>query len=127
MIPHRFPFRFVDDAASVPDGVAIRCSGGDWAGRGLDIPAFLGLEMLAQASILLLRDAGAPSGTLPETFRDVRLGGVQAASFLGAFRPGDLLVARTRVAGRFGKTLKVTGTLERDGSALLEADLLLVL
>lgn len=91
------------------------------------MPAFLGLEMLAQASILLLRDGGGPPGARPETFRDVRLAGVQAASFQGSVRPGDLLVARARVAGRFGRTLKVTGILERDGSALLEADLLLVL
>ena len=129
MIPHRYPFRFVAERDPA-GGLPILCSAGDRAHGGERYPGFLGIEMLAQASILLLGDYEGSPGLpepAPEAFRNVRLGGIQEAEFRDELHPGDLLVARARVEGRLGTTLKVAGTLERDGRTVLRASLLLIL
>lgn len=121
MIPHRFPFRFFETPESQGEGVLIRVTGGGWWSRGGPIPSFLALEMVAQASIVVLSEElpATPAGDR------VLLAGVQGASFHDPLRPGDTLRARVTLDARFGRILKVTGSLEREEIPVFEGSLLL--
>lgn len=125
MIPHAFPFRFVGGRRPAGEGLEVRTSAGDWWSRGEPLLPFLGVEILAQASILLM-DRGEPSAPSDAEDPGLRLGGLQDVRFAEPIRPGELLVARADATGRFGRGVKVRATLARDGAVVCEASLLLI-
>lgn len=121
MIPQRFPFRLLATTESKGESSLIRITGDGWWSRGGAVPSFLAVEMVAQASIVLL------ASELPGGFegRSVLLAGVREARFHEPLRPGDTLRARSTIESRFGRILKVAGSLERDGAPVFEGSLLL--
>lgn len=121
MIPHRFPFRLLEAPGSENGSVRIRITGGGWWVRGGIAPSFLAVEMLAQASIVALGEelTGVPAGDR------ILLAGVQNAHFHDSLRPGDSLLAKVTLEARFGRILKVSGSLDRDESPVFEGSLLL--
>jgi 3-hydroxymyristoyl/3-hydroxydecanoyl-(acyl carrier protein) dehydratase len=126
LIPHGFPFRFVDRPRFVGDGVTVRVTGGAWWARGQPLIPILGLEILAQAAIFLL-DSGAGPAKAEANGSSLRLGGIREAQLREPLQPGDDLVARAEIEGRFGRSLRVRGVLEREGATVCEASLLLIL
>jgi 3-hydroxyacyl-[acyl-carrier-protein] dehydratase len=115
VLPHAYPFRLVEKRGE--EVRVVLSSSGHWS-RGAAPPAVLALEILAQAALVQLGGAGAGGRGL--------LAGVDGAEFRGDLRPGDRLLARVRVAGGFGRLVKVAASLEReDGSAVASAELLL--
>lgn len=123
MLPHAYPFRFVERR---PDGrlvVAISAAAG--ASRGAPLPAVLAIEILAQAALAGL----APEGEAGEG-KGTGLGllaGVDEARFHQPLRPGDQVTAMVETEGRFGRLVKAAGRLEREGEVVAEARLLLAL
>jgi 3-hydroxyacyl-[acyl-carrier-protein] dehydratase len=115
VLPHAYPFRLVEKRG---EEVRVVVSADAHWSRGGALPAVLALEILAQAALVQLGGEGDGGRGL--------LAGVDGAEFRGRLRPGDRLVARTRVAGGFGRMVKVAATLEReDGGAVASAELLL--
>lgn len=125
MLPHAFPFRLVETQEGGGVVVTLSAGGTWWRGRQ-GPPAVLALEILAQAAILVLARGDGQEGSRQEG-RGL-LAGVDRASFHRPLSPGDRLDARVELRGRFGRLVKVTGSLIRqDGEVVTEADLLLAL
>ena len=114
MLPHRYPFRLVDTG---PDGsVVVALSlGSPRLQAGAPLPLGLAIEILAQASHVLLGGGD-----------QVFLGGVEGARLLAPCNAGDRLQARAEPAGAFGGMFRVAAALERDGQRVAEATLILV-
>lgn len=119
MLPHEYPFRLVERRRGEAVVVSLTVDASWCRGAGA-YPAVLALEILAQAAILALPEADAGGRGL--------LAGIDNARFLAPLEPGDELLARLELAGRFGRLIKVSGTLEdAQGRRLVEAGLLLAL
>lgn len=104
--------------------VVLSAGGAWWRGPHSPLRA-LALEILAQAAIVVLGQGeggpkGGPKGGL--------LAGIDRAVFRGDLLPGERLEARLELRGRFGRLVKVAGSLSRPGGeTVVEADLLLAL
>jgi 3-hydroxymyristoyl/3-hydroxydecanoyl-(acyl carrier protein) dehydratase len=117
ILPHRFPFELADRRSG--ERVVLALSAGAVWGRGeTPYPGTLVIEMLAQAAILLLRDAASGSQAM--------LAGVEDFTLLEPPRPGQRLLATAELQARFGGTFKVDARLETEGRTLATAALLLV-
>jgi 3-hydroxyacyl-[acyl-carrier-protein] dehydratase len=108
LLPHRPPFRFVDEVLSCDPGVsataAYRVTGdedflaGHFPGNPV-FPGVLQLEALAQTGAIAVLTVPERAGSLP------LFGGVEKARFRRIVRPGDTLtltVEMERVSGRGG-------------------------
>ena len=113
MLPHAYPFRLVERAAG-PTGEPLLAWTVDAAlGRGAAaMPAVLALEMMAQSALLAL----PPPEDLPVGAGEPPMGllaGADAVRFSAPVAPGDRLVARAELVGRFGRLVKARVTLSR--------------
>ena len=94
-LPHRFPFRLVEQAdEGGPERVAIVLGTANGAATGVGAwPATLVVEALAQAILVVARPAGR--GTL-------RLVGLDGVAVFQPLTPGDRLEVEVRELGAFG-------------------------
>ncbi len=84
------------------------------------MPSVLAIEILAQAVAVALTEGdlgGAP----------MVLAGIDDARFESPLRPADTLVVHLVVEGRFGRMIKVRGTLSHESSGDLVASASLLL
>lgn len=140
-LPHAYPFVFVDrverDDDSSPEDSGNRAilgvtAGADTAAQNAaSLPATLLLEAMAQATLALML-ADAPEGEDEGEGGEGRglLVGIDEATFDESLiqqppRPGDRLVSRCEVRGRFGRMAKVAAWMERDGVRVASAEILL--
>jgi 3-hydroxymyristoyl/3-hydroxydecanoyl-(acyl carrier protein) dehydratase len=125
VLPHRFPFRLVDrrEGAHVVAALTLGASGPRGAAGAPSHPLSLAVEILAQASLLLLGSGGggeAADGEPPGV-----LAGVEEASLAGMLAPGDRLEAHATLERRLGNAARVRAVLRRDGAPVASAVLLL--
>ena len=130
LLPHRFPFQFVDRVLAFEDGqriVALKnvsinepFFSGHFPEQPL-MPGVLICEALAQAGGLLAHRSsdGVPRG------RVVVLTGIDRARFRRPVLPGDQLHLEVAVVKRHRPLWKMRGVARVDGHAVAEADLLL--
>ena len=120
MLPHEYPFRFVDSEAG-GDSLSVLVTGnGTWS-RGEPGPELLAVEILAQAAAVLLPRMGGKEGNLEGALAgvsDLRLDP-------GCLLPGAKLVARVELEGRYGSLIRVAGRLEDGDRTPVEGRLLL--
>lgn len=147
-LPHAYPFVYVDrierieaerieaesesSAESEAQAILLVTAGVPTSsGAAPHLPATLLLEALAQATLALL---AAPEGQDDEpAAREAPRGllvGIDEATFDETLierplRPGDRLVSRCAVRGRFGAMAKVGAWMERDGARVASAEMLL--
>lgn len=120
--PHRYPFQLIDRGKGERAQVEVLLTANAAMLRGEGpLSIFLLLEIAAQAVLHLL--GGPGSG-------QVLLAGVEEMSFVEGAEtrppaPGDRLILRASEEARFAKLLKVRVEIDRDGSRLAEATLLL--
>ncbi len=117
MLPHEFPFRLVETR---PDGrtFARLTTGASWARDAAAYPDAWGIEILAQAAIVLLPHEGEGGRGL--------LAGVDDARYYQRGQAGDTLRIELERKGQFGRLVKVSGRLLLDDeTVVMEADLLL--
>ena len=116
MLPHQFPFRLVDrlDGGRI---VLVLSTNASWVRGADDLPRALGIEILAQAAMLLLPDGlGRERGLLA---------GIDRAEFQRGIRAGDRLTVEATALGGFGKVMKVEGRVtDEHGEPLVTASLL---
>lgn len=130
-VPHRFPFEWIDSCE--PGRARLRLTSTGPFCRAGDFPAFLSVEILAQACLSALLGTSSADGEAREkTAGGGLLAGIDTIRFLDPLRdrplaPGDVLDAEVELAASFGKLVKVQGTIRRDGVDLLEGSLLLAL
>lgn len=132
-LPHAYPFVFVDRVEGDDEGdraILGVTAGGDPAASDVPtLPATLLLEAMAQATMaLMLADASDDEDEGGEG-RGL-LVGIDEATFDESLihappRPGDRLVSRCEVRGRFGRMAKVAAWMERDGVRVASAEMLL--
>ncbi|MEO8503202.1 MAG: hypothetical protein ABI609_04815 [Acidobacteriota bacterium] len=114
MLPHKYPFKFVDGGG--PSGVTVLLSASSpWFRGEPSLPLTLAIEILAQASHVLLGGGDA-----------VLLAGVEGAELLRPIQVGDDLLATAELAGRFGTMLRVNARLQCQGEVAAKAILILV-
>ncbi len=115
MLPHQYPFRFVEE--SPPGGpVTVSVShGSPWLQRFPSLGLALAIEMMAQAAHVLL--SGGPT---------VYLAGVENAELFSEIEPGDRLQAEASVLAGFGGMTKVATSLARQETRVAQATLILV-
>lgn len=128
LLPHRFPFQFVDRVLEFEDGVRIvalkNVSINEPFFRGHFpeqpvMPGVLICEALAQAGALLAHRSrgGVPSGSV------VVLTGLDGARFRRPVVPGDQLRLEVSVQRHRRPLWKMHGTAHVDGRLVAEADL----
>ncbi len=115
MLPHTYPFRLADRVDG--DSVDVCLTSDALWSQGAAIAAPLLVEAMAQAAMLLL--------ARPEERQSGLLAGVDDARFLEPVAPGDRLRATARLVGRLGGLVKLEATLERNGTVVARAGLLL--
>ncbi len=144
MLPHRYPFVFVDLVSDPSTGtdegraVVVRITQGAGPLRGApELPSILAIEMIAQASAaseVAVEADGPKIGSVTAAAKPVHLAGFEASfSESLAAEPmtaGDELEIRLEESRGFGGLHKVAGRLLRlrqDGSKelLVEAELML--
>ncbi len=128
MIPHRYPFRLIDVVKPDPTGpgpgrAALRLTANGAIARQTAFPAVLAIEILAQASMVVLGRGGGGLGYLAGA-DDVEFGPTLRERPLV---PGDTLEATVAQTAAFGSILKVHGQLDRDGQTVATANLMLSL
>jgi len=115
VLPHRYPFRFVGD--SPPGGtVTVSVSASSpWLQRSSTLGLALAIEIMAQASHVLLD--GGPT---------VYLAGIENAEIFSEIEAGDRLDARAQAVAGFGGMTKVAAFLARGRVEVAKATLILV-
>ncbi|MCP4655992.1 MAG: hypothetical protein GY856_11310 [bacterium] len=129
MIPHRYPFRLIDvvkpdptvPGRAAPGRATLRLTANGAIARETVFPAVLAIEILAQASMVVLGRGGGGLGYLAGA-DDVELGPALRERPLA---PGDTLEATVSQTAAFGSILKVRGQLDRDGRTVATANLML--
>lgn len=132
MVPHRFPFRFVETTDRLPsaeEGLRISVTANAARGRGGPYPRLLAIEIMAQAALALLGSGAGGDGTgargVEASGADgLFLAGVQSAELDAELEPGQDLLASARLVGSYGDLHKVSSTLERGERIVATADLL---
>jgi 3-hydroxyacyl-[acyl-carrier-protein] dehydratase len=118
-LPHRPPMRLVERIVELVEGesaVGIRVARpDDWYFDGHFpndpvVPAIVLIELLAQTGGLAAMSGGAARECEPT----LRVAAVGPFKFPGAARPGEMLEARARVAGRIGGIIKIEGEVFAD-------------
>lgn len=125
MLPHAYPFRFLDRVGD--DGVVVLVSSGATALRGgAELPPLLALEILAQAALVTLAPpAPAEERVTSHPGAIGLLAGVEGLRLDSAVRAGDRLVASVALLARFGSLSKVRAELRRGETIVAAAELLL--
>jgi len=130
LLPHRFPFQFIDRVLEFEDGERIRAlknvtiNEPFFRGHFPDTPVMPGVlvcEALAQAGAFLAMrstDGVRPNHVLV-------LSGLDGARFRRPVQPGDQLVLEVALAKRHRPLWKMHGVARVDGRLVAEADLLL--
>jgi len=115
VLPHRYPFRFVEEVA--PGGpVTVAVSHvSPWLQRAPSLGLALAIEIMAQAAHVLLE--GGPT---------VYLAGVENAELFSEIEPGDRLQAHASALAGFGGMTKVATSLARQDDPVAQATLILV-
>lgn len=122
LAPHRYPFQLIDRGPGEPAEVEVLLTANAALLRGEGpLSLFLLLEIAAQAVLHLLGGQGS---------EQVLLVGVEEMSLVEGAEtrppaPGDRLILRASEEARFAKLLKVRVEIDREGSRLAEATLLL--
>ena len=130
LLPHRYPFQFVDRVLEFEDGLRIvtlknvTINEPFFRGHFPELPVMPGVlicESLAQAAALLAHRShdGVPPG------RAVVLTGLDGARFRHPVVPGDQLHLEVMLRKRHRPLWKMRGTARVDGEVVAEADLLL--
>ena len=86
------------------------------------VPAVILVEMVAQAGGLA---AGAPIGEESQPTLNLRVAAIGPFKFPAAARPGAVLEASARVAGKLGGLYKIDGTVTADGTVVATGTLTL--
>ena len=115
VLPHRYPFRFVDEGRGGSSVSVFLTSDSPWLQRGEPLSLGLAVEIMAQASHVLLGGG-----------ENVYLAGVESARLLASCEAGDRLEAQAKREGAFAGMFRVSAALERDGVRVAEATLILV-
>ena len=130
LLPHRYPFQFVDRVVEVTDGVRIvavknvSINEPFFQGHFPDLPLMPGVlicEALAQAGGLLAHTA--TDGVQPG--RVIALAGLDRVRFRHPVIPGDQLRLEVTVIKRHRPLWKMHGTARVETKIVAEADLLL--
>jgi 3-hydroxyacyl-[acyl-carrier-protein] dehydratase len=120
-LPHQPPMRLVEQVTELVPGE--RAAGsrradprdfyfdGHFPGKPI-VPAIILVELLAQVGGLAAAAPASPSASPPIGLRVAALGPFK---FPAAARPGVVLEARARVAGRLGGLYKIEGEVTADG------------
>jgi 3-hydroxyacyl-[acyl-carrier-protein] dehydratase len=130
LLPHRFPFCFVDSVHELVTGERVVASKnvssnepffpGHFPAQPL-MPGVLICEALAQAAALLAHHALRAE----QSTKVVVLTGIDAARFRRPVLPGDQLRLEVRVVRRRAPLWKFHGVATVDGQVVAEADVLL--
>jgi hypothetical protein len=128
VLPHGYPFRFLErsPAGSV---TLLWTVNGALARGAAEAPAFLAVEMMAQAALVALPPPAperAAEGAEPAT-RGGLLAGLEDVRLNAPLRAGDEVRAEAAVLGRFGRLVKARVLLVRGDETVAEAVLLLAL
>jgi 3-hydroxymyristoyl/3-hydroxydecanoyl-(acyl carrier protein) dehydratase len=115
MLPHQYPFRFVEDRASAEGVWVLLGAGSPWMRSSPALGLSLAIEILAQGAHVLLDGGDA-----------VYLAGVEAAELRAPLDAGDRLRVEARRAGSFGSMTRVEAELRREETAVAKATLILV-
>ena len=117
-LPHRPPFRFVDEVLEVSRGERIETARvfraeeeffrGHFPGDPV-VPGVLLVECMAQAAGLAEGDTGG-----------AHLARIDAARFLAPVLPGERVVVSMRRAGRFGRVVRYEGECRVEGRVVAE-------
>lgn len=120
VLPHRFPFRWLDretgDVAS-----ALISANGYWTRDGGGLPLPFCAELLAQGAAILLRRPGGE-----EAARSMRLASIERLTASSLPEAGDVIEVRMGEARAFGGLTRISGTLSRRGEPIAEGVLVLV-
>jgi len=116
VIPHRYPFLFIDNVLSVQDGDKIHCQKlvsnsdpilqGHFPGNPI-LPGVVQVEAMAQAAVILANQVGAFD---PELHICLFMG-IQEAKFRAPVRPGEVLDIRIH-AERLGRIGRFSGEIK---------------
>jgi 3-hydroxyacyl-[acyl-carrier-protein] dehydratase len=126
-LPHRPPMRLVEEVVEVDPGVLARARrrarASDWYfdGHFPDapvIPAIILVELLAQTGGIAAAGAG-------DDMRSLRVAAFNDFKFPAASGPDVTLEATARVAGRFGRLVKIEGRVTADGRLVASGALML--
>lgn len=116
VLPHRYPFLFIDNVLEVEKGARIVCQKlvsnsdpilqGHFPGNPI-LPGVVQVEAMAQAAVILANQSG-----VFDPDKDVCLFmGIQEAKFRAPVRPGEVLSIEV-VATRLGKIGKFEGSVK---------------
>ena len=130
ILPHRFPFQFIDRVLEFEDGERIRAlknvtiNEPFFRGHFPDIPVMPGVllcEALAQAgAFLAMRSTDGVRAN-----HVLVLSGLDGARFRRPVQPGDQLLLEVTITKRHRPLWKMHGVARVDGQLVAEADLLL--
>lgn len=133
MLPHGYPLRLIDPISAAGGGgpARVRLTAASAFLRSEPWPPMLGVEVLAQAAACRLASTVPPTSTPgdPEEGAPL-LAGIDRVSFAPelADRPlaaGDELLVTVEEVARFGRLVKIQGSLERRGQVVIEGSLML--
>ena len=120
LLPHRAPMRLVEEVVELEPGAFARgrriASADDWYFRGHFpddpvVPAIVLIELLAQTGGI----AACSGAEAVARSQRLLVAAFDAFKFPGAARPGAVLEAAARVAGRIGGLIKIEGEVTADG------------
>ncbi|MEO8276947.1 MAG: hypothetical protein ABI639_12065 [Thermoanaerobaculia bacterium] len=118
LLPHRFPFRWVELA---DNGIArvLVTANSSWLRGEAALPVSFIAELVAQSAALLFDSPEAEN-------RQRWLAGIDRVELSQTVHAGDLLQIALAPGRRFGNAIQVIGIISRNGETIGEAQVLLV-
>ncbi|MCS7249398.1 MAG: 3-hydroxyacyl-ACP dehydratase FabZ [candidate division WOR-3 bacterium] len=129
ILPHRYPFLFIDKILNIEESKIIalkQVTYNEWffIGHFPDFPIMPGVlmvEAMAQASgILICKNLEMNEKDLIPLFL-----GIEKIRFRKAVKPGDTLIIEAELKNKMGNIFKVSGKIEVNKQVVCEGDLLL--